>query len=96
MKNKGKVLKTAVVIILLVTMFGYKYSNKVNYICLNINTYEGTLITSNMVKECSFRGRTKKEYISNKDDIIGKCLKVNKREKDLIYPSDLDNCMEDK
>lgn len=92
MKDKGKTLKLAVVIILLTLMFGYKYSNKVHYICLKDNTYEKTRITSDMIEDCTFRGRTKKEYITSKEDIVNKCLKVNKRKKDLIYPSDIDIC----
>ena len=96
MKDKSRLIRTVLVILLLVFMFAYKYSNKVEYICLVSNTYKGTKITEDMIDLCTSRGRISEKYIVIKEDAIGKCLTENKRKEDLIYPSDLQICSEDK
>lgn len=94
--KKTNILSTILVFGLLLTFFIYKYSNKVEYICLKENTYKDTKITKDMTKTCTSRGRTNKEYITKEYDIIGKCLNTNKRKERLIYPSDIEICSEDR
>ena len=89
--KKTNFLSTILVFGLLIILFGYKYSNKVEYLCLKDNTYKDTKITKDMITKCTSRGRTNKEY-----DIVGKCLNTNKRKERLIYPSDIEICSEDR
>lgn len=94
--KKTNILSTILVFGLLIIFFGYKYSNKVEYLCLKDNTYKDTKITKDMIKTCISRGRTKEKYITKEYDIVGKCLNTNKRKERLIYPSDIEICLEDR
>lgn len=96
MKENKNILSTILVFTLLLTFFIYKYSNKVEYICLKENTFKDTKITKDMITKCTSRGRTNKEYITKEYDIVGKCLNTNKRKERLIYPSDIEICSEDR
>ena len=87
--KKTNILSTILVFGLLIIFFGYKYSNKVEYLCLKDNTYKDTKITKDMITKCTSRGRTKEKYITKEYDIVGKCLNTNKRKERLIYPSDI-------
>ena len=62
--KKTNILSTILVFGLLIIFFGYKYSNKVEYLCLKDNTYKDTKITKNMITKCTSRGRTNKKYIT--------------------------------
>ena len=62
--KKTNILSTILVFGLLIIFFGYKYSNKVEYLCLKDNTYKDTKITKDMITKCTSRGRTKEKYIS--------------------------------
>ena len=94
--KKTNILSTILVFGLLIIFFGYKYSNKVEYLCLKDNTYKDTKITKDMITKCTSRGRTKEKYITKEYDIVGKCLNTNKRKERLIYPSDIEICSEDR
>ena len=94
--KKTNILSTILVFGLLIIFFGYKYSNKVEYLCLKDNTYKDTKITKDMITKCTSRGRTNKKYITKEYDIVGKCLNTNKRKERLIYPSDIEICSEDR
>lgn len=94
--KKTNILSTILVFGLLLTFFIYKYSNKVEYLCLKENTYKDTKITKDMLKTCTERGRVKEKYITKEYDIIGKCLNTNKRKEKLIYPKDIEICNADR
>lgn len=98
MKEKKKVSILSIILVfgLLITFFIYKYSSKVEYLCLKENTYANTKITKDMIKTCTSRGRTNEKYITKEYDIIGKCLNTNKRKERLIYPKDIEICSEDR
>lgn len=96
MKDKSRLIRTVLVILLLVFMFAYKYSNKVEYICLVSNTYKGTKITEDMIDLCTSRGRVKDKYITKEYDIVNKCLNTNKKMESLIYFSDIEICEDDR
>ena len=63
--KKTNILSTILVFGLLIILFGYKYSNKVEYLCLKDNTYKDTKITKDMITKCTSRGRTNKKYIKS-------------------------------
>ncbi len=94
--KKTNIINTILVFTLLLTFFIYKYSNKVEYLCLKENTYKDTKITKEMLKTCTERGRVNAEYITKETDIIDKCLNTNKRKEKLIYPKDIEICESDR
>lgn len=94
--KETNILSIILVFGLLLTFFVYKYSNKVEYLCLKEDTYKDTKITKDMIKICASRGRAKEAYITKETDIIGKCLNTNKRKERLIYPKDIEICESDR